>query len=371
VDGGGGVSACAACLRRSHLLGYLAPRIAGLLGRPGRRPAGIMSLSETELIDGVAGAGAADAWRFLESFDAERSARLMGERGLGAACTHGAGYPEVLRELDDPPAVLYFTGEPERLRRLAEGPAVALVGARRASPYGLEMAHALGRGLGVAGLTVVSGLALGIDAAAHRGTLEGQGAALAVVAGGADVPYPKRNRRLHERVRERGSVVSEMPPGQRPLRWSFPARNRLMAGLSAMTVVVEAASPSGSLITAEFAQDLGRLVGAVPGRATSRTATGVNALLRDGARVVTGPEDVLEELFGAGHSPPAPVSQPSDLPADLEQVLEAVEGGASVDGVARSTGLSAGAVRAALARLEGGGHVRRAGLASYERRAAG
>jgi DNA processing protein len=134
---------------------------------------------------------------------------------------------------------------------------------------------------------------------------------------------------------------------------------------------VEAASPSGSLITAEFAQDLGRPVGAVPGRATSRTAAGTNALLRDGARLITGPEDVLDELFGVGCGPRAPPAPEPALPRELSQVLEAVEAGNGVDGIAEATGLAAGAVRGALARLEAGGHVRRVGLASYERSAAG
>jgi DNA processing protein len=370
VGGGSGMSACAACLRRSHLIGHLAPRIACLLDRPRRRPAELLSLSEAELIDAVAGPHAAEAWRFLERFDAEATEGRLAAAGLAALCLHARAYPEKLRELADPPAVLYLTGEPERLAQLAAEPAVAIVGARRASPYGLEMAHALGRGLSAARVTVVSGLALGVDAAAHRGALEGGRAVLAVVAGGPDVPYPKRNRRLYERVREEGSVVSEIPPGQRPLRWSFPARNRLMAGLADLTVVVEAATPSGSLITAEFAQDLGRAVAAVPGRATSRTAAGTNSLLRDGASLVTGPGDVLEELFGAGHTRSAEPRAPTEeLPTELASVLAAVEGEASVDGMARAAALPVGAVRAALAQLEASGQIRRVGLASYERRA--
>ena len=177
---------------------------------------------------------------------------------------------------------------------------MAVVGSRRPSPYGLEMARSLGRGLAAAGIVVVSGLALGIDAAAHRGCLEVAGVPVAVLAGGPDLPYPRSHRRLYAEVVATGLVLSEMPPGQRAFRWSFPARNRLMAGIAGMTVVVEAAEPSGSLITAEFAQDLGRVVGAVPGRVTARMAAGSNALLRDGAAVVRSPEDVLDDLLGAG-----------------------------------------------------------------------
>jgi DNA processing protein len=362
------VSACSSCLRRSHLIGHLAPRIASLLGRPSARIRGVLALDEHSMVDAVAGPRAAEAWRFLERFDPEAAAAEARERGLAVVCRHSGAYPERLARLGDPPAVLYCAGR-AALPGLLAAPTVAVVGTRRASPYGLEMAQALGRGLGAAGVTVVSGLALGVDAAAHRAALEGGGRPLAVLAGGADVPYPKRNRRLYERVREAGTVLSEMPPGRPPLRWSFPARNRLMAGLAQMTVVVEAANPSGSLITAEFAQDLGLAVGAVPGRATARTAAGTNALLRDGARLIAGPEDVLDELFGVGCGPRPPPAAGRALSPELGQVLEAVEAGNGLDGIAEVTGLGSGAVRAALARLEASGHVRRAGLASYERSA--
>ena len=162
---------------------------------------------------------------------------------------------------DDAPAVLHVAGDPEVLPAPDEV-AVAIVGARRATPYGLEVARALGRGLAAARVTVVSGMALGIDAAAHAGALEVGGPTIAVLAGGADVPYPRSRPALHRRiVGGGGCVVSEMPPGFTPLKWGFPARNRIIAGLAAATIVVEAAERSGSLITAEFAQDLGRVVG--------------------------------------------------------------------------------------------------------------
>jgi DNA processing protein len=329
----------------------------------------VLALDERSMVDAVAGPRAAEAWRFLERFDPQAAMADAGERGLTVVCRHSREYPKRLFGLDDPPAVLYCAGKAS-LAELLAAPAVAVVGTRRASPYGLEMAQALGRGLGAAGVAVVSGLALGVDAAAHRAALEGGGRPLAVLAGGADVPNPKRNRGLYERVREVGTIVSEMPPGRPPLRWSFPARNRLMAGLGRMTVVVEAANPSGSLITAEFAQDLGLPVGAVPGRATARTAAGTNALLRDGARLVAGPEDVLDELFGVGCGPrPPPPGDPAPS-GELGKVLEAVEAGNGLDGIAEVTGLGPGEVRGALARLEASGHVRRAGLASYERSAA-
>ena len=238
----------------------------------------------------------------------------------------------------DAPAALFFAGEASGFETLRDEPAVAVVGSRRPSPYGLEMAQALGRGLAAAGVTVVSGLALGIDAAAHRGCLEGRGFPVAVLAGGPDIPYPRSNRRVYREVAERGLVLSEMPPGQRAFRWSFPARNRLMAGIAGMTVVVEAAKPSGSLITAEFAEDLGRTVGAVPGRATARMAAGSNALLREGAAVIRGPEDVLDDLLGAGAGEAARVDaerrRQEALSPELARVLEAVESGEGIGAVA-------------------------------------
>jgi DNA processing protein len=222
---------------------------------------------------------------------------------------------------------------------------------------------------------VVSGLALGIDAAAHRGCLDAGGRGVAVLAGGPDIPSPRRNRRLYERMHEHGAVLSETPPGRRAFRWSFPARNRIMAALGRMTVVVEAADPSGSLITAEFAQDLGRPVGAVPGRVTSRMAEGTNNLLRDGATVISRAEDVLDELFGAGsgairlRQPASSADAELDLTPAERAVLAAVEAGETVDGIARSAALGASDVRAALARLESSGHVVRCGLGSYARAA--
>jgi DNA processing protein len=228
------------------------------------------------------------------------------------------------------------------------------------------MAYRLGRGLGAAGVTVVSGLALGIDAAAHRGCLDAGGSAIGVLAGGPDVPYPRSNAALYDRLRRDGIVVSEMPSGIRPFRWAFPARNRIMAGLSDVTVVVEAADPSGSLITSDFAQQMGRTVAAVPGRATARLATGANRLLKDGALVVTSAEDLLDELFGVGSRPDPPAelpASPSD-PVD-ESILDAVAADMDIDGICATAGLPVREARAALTRLESAGLVRRDALGAY------
>ena len=232
------------------------------------------------------------------------------------------------------------------------------------------MASALGRGLGAAGVTVVSGLALGVDAAAHRGALDAAGPTVGVLGCGADTVYPRTNRTLYGRVRAEGAVVSELPPGQPPARWTFPARNRIMAGIARVIVVVEAAKRSGSLITAGFAEDLGREICAVPGRVTSRIAAGVNQLLVDGAHLVRGPEDVLDLLFGAGGWEGPASDKPSAearLERPLRRVLRSVENGDSVDDAARGAQLSASELRAALGQLELLGLIRRDRLGAYER----
>jgi DNA processing protein len=190
---------------------------------------------------------------------------------------------------------------------------------------------------------------------------------VAVLAGGPDVIYPRRHHGLYRDVLEHGLVLSELPPGTQPFRWSFPARNRIMAGLARMTVVVEAADPSGSLITSDFARDLGRTVGAVPGRVTSRVARGTNGLLRDGAMVVTGAEDVLDELFGAGvRRVPAPLQAE---PADplLRRVLHAAERHDLVAAIAEDANASVPRVRAALGRLEAEGFLARRELGGWQR----
>ena len=217
---------------------------------------------------------------------------------------------------------------------------------------------------------MVSGLALGIDAAAHRGALDAEGPTIAVLGCGADRAYPRTNRALYERIRADGAVIAELPPGQRPQKWTFPARNRIMAGLARVTVVVEAAERSGSLITASFAQDLGREVGAVPGRVTSLMAAGANELLHAGAAPVRGAEDVLDMLFGAGNwgtRRTARAARRASLDPGLRRILRAVEAGDGLEDFAHAAGVPAADVRAALGRLELLGLVRRDGLGAYER----
>ena len=254
-----------------------------------------------------------------------------------------ARLPPLLRAIHDPPARLYVRGGggDELLAR----PAVAIVGARACSPYGALVARMLGRELAAAGLVVVSGLARGIDGEVHRGALAADGATVAVLGCGIDRDYPAAHARLADEIRAHGLVVSEYPPGTEPAPWRFPARNRIIAGLCAATVVVEARARSGALITADFALEEGRDVLAVPGEITSALSAGTNALLRLGATPATSAQDVLE-LFGLT----MPERAPPRIDGPAGRVLGALPG--SADDVARATGLSAAAVAAALAELE-------------------
>jgi DNA processing protein len=366
------MSACEPCLRRSYLIAHLAPRIAGLLDRPRGRPSGLLDLDEDALIEKVASGARANAARaFLERFDTDAALVELVEADVNATCRHDAHYPPGLHQLHDPPSVLYSTGRDELLAALSSEPAATIVGTRKSSPYGDQIARELGRGLAAAGVIVVSGLALGIDALAHHGALDGGGQPVAVLACGANLAYPVRHRGLYRRVREAGLVLSELPPGCRPFRWSFPARNRIMAALGVVTVVVEAADPSGSLITAHFALELGRTVGAVPGLVTSRIAAGSNRLLRDGGATIRGTEDVLDEMFGIGNGPSGPRDASAAAVVALEPrlraVLDGVESGEGVGEIATRTGMSAPAVRSALGELELAGLIVPGALGWYQR----
>jgi DNA processing protein len=322
--------ACDGCLRRSDLIAAVGGRLEW---RRRSAPAGVLSLPDEALaaLDPTGGA----AQRYAD-FSARAARSAIGRAGLSAVCRCDAGYPERLRELTDPPAVIHVAGRPEALE---PAESVALVGARRGTGYGLEVARSLGRGLAAAGLPVVSGLAMGVDSAAHVGALEHAGAAggapapagagppIAVLAGGADVPYPPSRRGLYARVAEHGCVVSELPPGFTAFRWSFVARNRIIAGLAALTVVVEAAERSGSLTTADFAAQLGRPVGAVPGPVTSRFSAGTNGLLASGAGVVRDARDVLDQLLGPEAPPHAQLPPAIPIEPRLRELLDAIERG--------------------------------------------
>ena len=291
-----------------------------------------------------------------------------------AICRHDESFPAALADLPDPPAVLHIYGETARLDALLAGsPSVALVGARRASADGLELARELGRTLSLCGVTVVSGMALGIDSAAHEGALAGGARTIAVLACGPERAYPARRKQLHGELAQRGVVISELPPGIAPFRWAFPARNRIIAALAQMVVVVEAAERSGSLITAEIAADLGRTVGAVPGHPGSWHSGGANALLRDGAHLVRDARDILDDAFGVQSEADVaverePLPLPSHLSDDQTAVVAAVDAGfETAASVAEYCG-GAAEVVGPLTELELLGVIERRDDGSYRRR---
>jgi len=291
--------------------------------------------------------------RFRAGFDAQGLLAELERRGLRWVSRRDRAFPGRLRTIHDPPPGLFLRGGGDL--GLLDAPCVAVVGARSCSAYGTAVAVELGRGLARAGVVVVSGLARGIDTAAHRGALEA-GTTVAVLGCGIDRDYPRAHASLAATIAERGLIVSEYPPGVEPAPWRFPARNRIVAGLCDATVVVEARERSGALITADLALDESREVLAVPGEITSLLSHGTNALLRLGATPVTCVEDVL----GVIGVEPVPIA-PTALEPQLEEIRAAVADAAvGADDVARATGLAPGVVAAALTELELAGIVMQA-----------
>jgi DNA processing protein len=276
---------------------------------------------------------------------------------LGAAVLfpEDPAFPPLLREIPEPPALLYVWGDVTVLVR----PAVAIVGSRNHSPYGAAAARLLASG--VAGVAVVvSGMARGIDAAAHEAALEAGGKSVGVLGNGFGVVYPAANRRLYERMVAQGCLVTELPPGERPHAHTFPRRNRLVSGLAAATVVVEAAPGSGALITADAALDQGRTVLAVPGPITSPTSLGCNKLIQQGAKPALCAGDILEELglpapaADPGAAPRGtPRAPPSDLTPLQRSLWDALAGApCHIDALAAETRAPTGEVLTALTDLE-------------------
>jgi DNA processing protein len=348
------VRACDRCLAR----GWLLARLSGHLDRVRSRIDALLGLDDAELIDAVGGNEKRDLNGALARFDAGEARARVSSAGLEAICRCDSAYPAPLVALARPPSALYVAGGLERCLRLLSEDAVAVVGARRASPYGADVARALGRGIASAGVTVISGMALGIDSSAHEGALAIGGPTVAVLPGPAHRPYPASNRLLHRGLVNVGAVVSELPPGVSIRRWMFPARNRLIAALAAMTVVVEARSRSGALLTAAYALELGRAVGAVPGRVSSPQAAGPNGLLARGALFVRDAQDVLDALFGAGTRTAAP-RLAGELDPEHARLLAEIAGGLDTPEALARAGLSVEQGLAALASLELGGHIRR------------
>ena len=354
------MSACEGCLRRTALVARLAAHVER--ARHERRKIGeLLALSDEELIDAVAGERRAAVVQAHAGFDAASARRRLADTSMHAVCRHDDRYPPRMLEAVDAPAVLHVAGDLRRLAVLCErdAPAVAVVGARRAGADGLEVARGLGRGLAAAGVTVVSGMALGVDAAAHAGALEVGGPTVTVLASGADVAYPASKRSLHRAMVRTQAAISEMPPGFKPFRWCFPARNRTIAGLASMTIVVEATERSGLLITADLAQQLGRAVGAVPGSVIAPRFAGSNALLRDGALVIRDAQDALDEVLGVGVATALSGRRAEELAPPLRALLRRVEDGSDTVSSLAATPAEAQHALAALAQLELLGFVRR------------
>jgi len=277
-----------------------------------------------------------------------------------------AGYPGLLREIESAPPILTALGDPH----LAAKPCVAIVGARNASAAAIRLAREFAAALADAGFVVVSGLARGIDGAAHRGAMP---ATIGVIASGIDIAYPPEHRQLQEQVALEGLLIAEQPPGTEPRGSHFPSRNRIIAGLAMGTLVVEAAPKSGSLITARLAGEAGREVMAIPGSPLDARSHGCNQLIRDGAVLVQAPEDVIELLSGFDDTPRSTFREAAphycggdeemledDEPADIAALLSAAP--IVVDELVRQSGASAGAVQMALLELEIAGRlVRHAG----------
>lgn len=365
------VRACSSCAARGLLLGLLAAHIDRAVdGHAGERARDLLALGDDDLARAVSPGDPGSALRRARSRAAhDELAAALEATGCWSTCAHSPAFPASFESLGAAgPRALFGAGSPIALSQVELGHAATIVGSRRAGAYGREVAHELSRLLAGSGITVISGMALGVDSCAHEGALAASGRTVAVLGTGAERPYPRSRRHLYERIRASGVVISELPPGSPTFRWMFPARNRLMAAMAAITVVVEAAERSGSLITAEMAIEGGRQVGAVPGPVTSWRSGGANKLLADGAAVVRDAQDVLDLLLGPGartlrERGPA-------LGTVQSGALSAVEGGARTpDAVAVAAALDFPEAQAGLGWLERSGYVRSDAAGRYSRTA--
>jgi DNA processing protein len=331
-------------------------------------PEALFSL-DAEQLASVAGLPPGVAARLLDPAHVPGQAemRRLDDLGVDLVIRDDPRYPSLLAEIHDPPPLLYVRGALPP----PDAPAVAIVGSRGGSAYGRSVAERLARELAAAGVAVVSGLARGIDAAAHRGALAGGGPTLAVLGCGVDVPYPWENRELARRITGGGALVSEYPLGAAPDAWHFPSRNRIVSGLTLGTIVVEAARGSGALITASCAVDQNREVFAVPGNIDNPMTQGPHALLRDGAKLVENVADILQELRLAAEAaqPPLPMAEP-ELADDERQIWSLLSRQPRhVDDLILASDLPVGQVNAALMMLEVKGLARRLPGSSFARAA--
>lgn len=291
-----------------------------------------------------------------------REHERLRDKGIWAVHPGHPGYPRFLAEISGRPSVLYLRGE----LTPADEAAVGIVGTRRSTPYGRQAAERIAGELAEAGVTVISGLARGVDGVAHRAALDAGGRTIAVLGSGVDIIYPAEHRQLAERMLDSGAIVSEQPPGAKPDAQNFPARNRIISGMSLGIVVIEAPMKSGALITASFAGDQGREVFVVPGNVFAPSSEGTNQLLRDGARIVRDGKDVLEDL-GLGSRPAAVDIQQAMILSEREQRLrDAIRGEPRhIDELAEETGMPVAEVGALLFGMELNGVVRNQGAQFY------
>lgn len=342
---------------RLALVPGVGPRLRKALVERFGSPAAVLAASKSELqsVDGIGPKIAAGIVDGRDSTDAEGELRLAAENGMDILTETDASYPRLLKEIHDPPGVLFRRGQPHPQDELA----IAIVGTRHATRYGLAQAERLAGSLARVGFTVVSGLARGIDAAAHRGALAAGGRTIAVLASGLLDIYPPEHVKLADDVAAGGYLLSEAPPRMMPLSGAFPQRNRIISGLSVGTIVVEAPVRSGALITARHAYEQGREVFAVPGPIDSRMSRGCHAMIKDGAKLVESVDDVLAELGPLVEHIERPdgtiLTQPAELTLNEieQQVLAAIDGQpTSVDAVAAACGLAIHRVLSTISVLE-------------------
>jgi DNA processing protein len=344
------------CVRLSLVSG-VGPLLRKALVERFGSAAAVLAANRDELqrVDGIGPKIAARVAAASDEIDAEAELRLATAHGIDVLIEASDDYPRLLRQIHDPPGVLFRRGKALPQDELA----VAIVGTRHATRYGLAQAERLAASLARTGFTVVSGLARGIDAAAHRGAMAAGGRTIAVLASGLLEIYPPEHEKLAEEVAASGYLVSESPPRMAPLSGAFPQRNRIISGLTVGTIVVEAADRSGALITARHAYEQGREVFALPGPVDSRMSRGCHALIRDGAKLVESIDDVLAELGpladNVQHDDGRLVQHPAELVLnDIEQqVLAAVDDSPqSIDAIATSCGLAIHRVLATISVLE-------------------
>lgn len=328
-------------------------RLRRLLDAFSGDPSAVLSASKSQSlrVEGIGPAAADVLCHWPQHFDLEREKRLLAERRVRFITRQEADYPRTLLEMYDPPTGLYWNGD-----YIVERPCVAIVGTRAPTLYGIRTAQTIAAGLSRLGFCIVSGMARGIDTAAHQGALDAGGPTIAVLGCGLDIIYPPENLELYRNITHSGAVLSEFPFGRRADRQSFPMRNRLVAGLCQGVLVIESGASGGSMITARFAGEQGRTLMAVPGRIDQPSSAGCHQLIRDGATLVTNLDEVLAEL-GYGHTTnQAPAEAPiiHDLSEAEQTLLEALRDGAllSADALCQTTQISISDVSSTLMSLE-------------------